>query len=805
MTPGHGPPAGAGLSLSSERAHLLLLDEEPGRRHKRPADALLLLVAGALAVVGALTADARDGSEPTALQSFAQLFGWFDAGWRVIYLAALAFGAAVLLEALALRRWSLVRDQLLAVAASLAAGLLIAHGIYGSWPGVREGLLSPSTKYPAFRLAAVAAILVVAAPVLTHTARLLGIGLVTLSVPALLALEIEYPSSLLGGVALGVAAASVVRLIMGSSAGFPSRGRVLAGLSELDLAVVQLKVSPRQRSGAAVFDAVDLAGRPLVVLVVGRDATDAQWVANAWRRLWLRDPGQGPAPGRIQQVEHESLMTLLAERSSVRVPEVVDVGRVSSGDAILVLADCSGPSAEEASAQELSDAFLVGLWQNVATLHDRGIAHGQLHAGNVLAVGNEPLLTNFSLARLSATPEGLQIDVAELLVSTTVLVGPERALDAALSRVEKERLVAALPYLQRAALTPHTRDRAHDHELDLNHLRNAVAMGTGVKVPEVAPLHRIRLRDIGLMLLFAFAAYLVIGQLAQVGFDTIVDQLRAASWPWVVTALVLAQTTFVAQAVALRGSVLERLPLLPCVVLQSALKFINLTVPTAGGTIAVNIRFLQKQGAPTGQAVASGAVYSAAGTLVQTVMFLLVLPFVHLEVNPSDTGGAASSDGSSSLLWLGVAVTVATVVVVAVVLLVPSLRAKVMPTVRTAWSSLGAVLRDRRRRVLVFGGKAGSQILFALTLGACCQAYGVHVSLPELLFVNTAVTVFAGILPVPGGIGVAEAGLTAGLTAVGVGPSVAFAAALTHRLCTYYLPPIWGYFSFRWLTHHGYI
>ena len=73
------------------------------------------------------------------------------------------------------------------------------------------------------------------------------------------------------------------------------------------------------------------------------------------------------------------------------------------------------------------------------------------------------------------------------------------------------------------------------------------------------------------------------------------------------------------------------------------------------------------------------------------------------------------------------------------------------------------------------------------------------------MFVNTSVSVFTSILPVPGGIGVAEAGLTAGLTAVGVDPTIAFAAALTHRLCTYYLPPIGGYFSLRWLGRRGYV
>jgi hypothetical protein len=35
--------------------------------------------------------------------------------------------------------------------------------------------------------------------------------------------------------------------------------------------------------------------------------------------------------------------------------------------------------------------------------------------------------------------------------------------------------------------------------------------------------------------------------------------------------------------------------------------------------------------------------------------------------------------------------------------------------------------------------------------------------------------------------------------------STAFAIAITQRLCTFYLPPIWRYVSLRWLTHKGYV
>jgi len=105
----------------------------------------------------------------------------------------------------------------------------------------------------------------------------------------------------------------------------------------------------------------------------------------------------------------------------------------------------------------------------------------------------------------------------------------------------------------------------------------------------------------------------------------------------------------------------------------------------------------------------------------------------------------------------------------------------------------------------LFGGNIGSELIYAISLGATCLAYGVHLNLAELIFINTAASVLSSLIPVPGGIAAAEASLSAGLIALGVDQSTAFAIAITQRLCTFYLPPIWGYVSLRWLTHKGYV
>jgi uncharacterized membrane protein YbhN (UPF0104 family) len=70
---------------------------------------------------------------------------------------------------------------------------------------------------------------------------------------------------------------------------------------------------------------------------------------------------------------------------------------------------------------------------------------------------------------------------------------------------------------------------------------------------------------------------------------------------------------------------------------------------------------------------------------------------------------------------------------------------------------------------------------------------------------TAAGNLLSDLIPVPGGIGAAEATISAMLIAVGVDHSTAFAIAITQRLCTFYLPPIWGFLSLRWLSANGYL
>ena len=98
-----------------------------------------------------------------------------------------------------------------------------------------------------------------------------------------------------------------------------------------------------------------------------------------------------------------------------------------------------------------------------------------------------------------------------------------------------------------------------------------------------------------------------------------------------------------------------------------------------------------------------------------------------------------------------------------------------------------------------------AELLFSITVWIVLQAFGQDVSFADVVIINESVALFAGLMPVPGGVGVTEGALTAGFVAVGVPEAIAFSAAICYRMCTFYLPPIWGWFAFNSLRRDGYL
>ena len=79
-----------------------------------------------------------------------------------------------------------------------------------------------------------------------------------------------------------------------------------------------------------------------------------------------------------------------------------------------------------------------------------------------------------------------------------------------------------------------------------------------------------------------------------------------------------------------------------------------------------------------------------------------------------------------------------------------------------------------------------------------------HLSYAQLVVVQIGAGMLGSVAPVPGGIGVQEAALTALMTSFGVNSNVALATVIVYRGITFVLPAIYGFFTLRWMRAKGY-
>ena len=411
------------------------------------------------------------------------MLGWAGPLWRAAFLALLALALVIVIDVVARRRWHLARDVVLAVLVVAAAGPVMGRVAESDWFPMEAHLWS-RWGYPELRLAPAIAIVVVAGPELRRWGRVLATWLVPFAIVGAVALGIARPSAALAAFALGVGAGALVRLAFGTAEGVPPAAQVREQLSALDIAVSDLAVAPTQRMGAAEYTGHDAEKRPIKVRVLGHDAQDTQRLARRWRLLAYRDPPRSAAAGRLEQVEHEALSLLMAAQANVRVPEVVIAAPGPNGDALIVTRQPNVKPLETATkrARCPTDSSRISCAQ-VARLHAAGISHGRLNASNVLIDRRRPhagrLVGGDARRAAISTRHGR----GRILVASTVLVGAERALTRGHRGWLGGRDGRALPFLQPAALTPHLRDLARDHEVGLKVLRAAAAESTGQRHP----------------------------------------------------------------------------------------------------------------------------------------------------------------------------------------------------------------------------------------------------------------------------------------------------------------------------------
>ncbi|HTR33259.1 MAG TPA: lysylphosphatidylglycerol synthase transmembrane domain-containing protein [Gaiellaceae bacterium] len=765
-------------------------------RARRGTDVVLL--AAALLGLGAAVVAYPPSAFERALQRFlSSIPSLFDPVWGFLSDLPWFWAILLVLVALAYRRLFVVGQALAALVLGALVGLVASRLAIGDWPHLSDAVFGTgqAPRFPSVRLGEATAVMLTVAPHFVRPVRALDRWILVLGVLGTAAAGSATPVGTLAAVLAGIVAAAAVRLAGGTSIGRPELADVAAALAELGVSATGLAVAEEQVAGVFHVRGADEHGAPLLVKVYGRDAYDTQFIARLWRSLWYRGATTRLGLSRLGAAEHEAFVTLLAASGGVATLEVVTAGATEDDDALLVLRGDAQPLG--AGGDQVR-----GAWDALALLEAHRIGHGRIDPTTVVQVGGRVGLVDFADAVIAPGADGVAAARAQLLMTTAILVGPDAARSGAVDALGADEVAALLPYLQWAALGARLRRELKDAGVDVDLFRDETARALGIDAPEPVRLRRISWRAAIQIALLALATYAILSAAGGVDWGEFSSAVRSASPQWIVAGFVVAQLPRLTQALTTLGAVPAELPFAPVYTMQLATGYMNVALPSNLARMAVNIRFFQRQGLPAATAVAAGTIDSFAGTVVQAGLLVVLLLF-------SESSLAIDvpfpSGGMRTLLWIVVALVVLAVLAVVAV---GRVRRAIVDNVRRFWpdvrAALGALRSMKKLALLVFGS-IGTEVLFAIALGLFARAFGVHISIAELLVINISVSLLGTLVPVPGNIGVAEFGLAIGLVSAGMSDETALAAVLLYRISTFYLPPLWGFFALHWLQRNRYL
>ncbi|MCK1815075.1 flippase-like domain-containing protein [Streptomyces sp. XM4011] len=588
-------------------------------------------------------------------------------------------------------------------------------------------------------------------------------------------------------------------------------------------------------------------GPPLDITVVDRAQQAQGFFYRAWRRLTVRGITQRRSlPSLRQALEQEALLAYAAIAAGAHAPKLIATSELGPDAVMLVYEHIGGRSLESVPADEITDDLMAASWQQVVALQSRRIAHRRLDGHSLLVDrAGQVYLTNLRGGEIAAGDIPLRMDVAQLLTTFGLRVGAERAVASAVAVLGPDAVADSLPMLQPIAMSRTTRTtlrqlgkeraaRERQAVLDavrayreargtlpedadrktvkaakqaekqvmeqaledskepdlLSLIRQQVLRVRPEAAIEPARMERVRPRTLVSFIAAAFAGYFLITQLAELKIDQVIDN---ANWWWVIAAACFSALTYFSAAVSLLGFVPEKVPYLRTVVAQVAGSFVKLVAPAAIGGVALNTRYLQRQGLRPGHAVASVGASQLFG-LGSHITLLLTFGYL--------TGTEHTPNLSPSRTVIAGLLTVA--VLALIVAAVPALRKTISERVQSLFAGVVPrmldVVQEPKKLLSGIGGMLLMTMAFVLCLDASLQAFGVELSYPTVAVVFLAGNALGSAAPTPGGIGAVELALTGALAAFGAPTNPALAAVLLFRLMTFWLPVLPGWLAFTHLT-----
>jgi glycosyltransferase 2 family protein len=454
---------------------------------RSPADVFRFVVAAAslaiYLVVAWLFGDTVVGFTSDLLRGLDAMPDWLvrviAVAIRVVVVVALVAGLALTIVRTGLRMLVTV-----GVAVIVAVGLAlllddVPHVDEGGVPAHLDSGLGPLTDagFPtAAGIAAVAAAVTAGAPWLSRRWRRWGWAAVAGLVVTRIAVS---PLSLdsLKAVLIGWVVGSAVLVLLGAPSRRPTADAIAAGLATSGLPLESLKPASVDARGSTPYFGVGEDGTRYFVKALGTDQRSADLLFRLYRSAQRRDLGdERPFSSLRRAVEHEAFLALAARDLGIPTPRMRAFAVAEPNAYVLAYEAVDGRSLDGVPPEQITDDVLEEIWHQLARMRAVRLAHRDLRLANLfLGRDGKVWMIDFGFSELAASDLLLANDVAELVASSSAVVGPERATAHAIASVDAATLAAARDRLQPWSLSGASRTALKQQPGLLDDLRARLA------------------------------------------------------------------------------------------------------------------------------------------------------------------------------------------------------------------------------------------------------------------------------------------------------------------------------------------
>lgn len=587
---------------------------------------------------------------------------------------------------------------------------------------------------------------------------------------------------------LGWTVGLAVRYVLGTPINRASESQIRAGIESDGHKITSMNFL-METTEARIFQVSLSNGKNLNVWIFDWELQGSGVISSWLRGIFLKTSGDFRGMSIRRRVERTALLSHAISAAGIKNPEVEMVRELEPDSILIALENISGTNFADLikDSKVLSDHELQMFLQNIQKLHNADIVHRGLSAENIFLTDNHDIaLTAVHSGAIAATEVQQRIDLAEALVTAARVSNVAQAIKIAQQVFKTSELVSVIPALQTVAMSRKTRNYLKNDKKLLLELRKG--LGELAPTASISPIQfqRINLRNVFLAFFSVLALYLLVPQFSQVNVTELITQ---AKWQWAAIALVSATLTYISSTTLLLAFVIEKVNWLRTLQAQLAASFATLVTPPTLGSVAVNIRFLNKSGV-------SGASSATAVGVSQVIMFFVHVIF--LVITGVITGAQTDLSFRPPRITLFIFVLLFALIIVASSF--ASIRNWVVAKSRPIFSQIGPTLaitfQQPKRLLLSLISALLLNLFYIISFYASLKAFNADVSFFTIAFVYLAGATIGQAAPTPGGIGAVEATLIAGLTATGVPSALALSSVLLYRIVTFYLRVLPGWLAF---------